>query len=246
MTRRIINDSIGNYTRSHRCQAVDNRREPTQHIHRLATVATVTALRLHRLATVATADCFDLDVVCCTYSTNPIFVEQDNLFDEAFLGTGRLIRKPTLRSGNLKWRDGVLKKNPTERYSATREGRKQDPSIQLFLSQIDGKKVITAKFVKPDSEKASPDAAAAAAMYLTFAMDRCEGGNFKCEPSRRLACRASKKDPLILKHEWIARTNNKEKRDLRLTAPTAELRAFVPEHYDKREAWMPVVFKKIR
>ncbi len=31
--------------RSHRCQAVDSRRELTQHIHRLATVATVGALR---------------------------------------------------------------------------------------------------------------------------------------------------------------------------------------------------------
>ncbi len=181
----------------------------------------------------------------CTYSTNPIFVEQDNLFDEAFLGTWEADKDANFAFGKFE----VERWGPeAESYRAVlrnEAGEKQDSSMQLFLSQIDGKKFITAKFAKPDSEKASPDIAAA--MYLTFVMDRCEGGELQ---TRYLLgdwlAGQLKKDPLILKHEWIARPDNKEKRDLRLTAPGAELRAFVLEHYDKREAWMPVKFKKIR
>ncbi len=181
----------------------------------------------------------------CTYSTNPIFVEQDNLFDEAFLGTWEADKDANFAFGKFE----VERWGPeAESYRAVlrnEAGEKQDPSIQLFLSQIDGKKFITAKFVKPDSEKASPDTAAA--MYLTFVMDRCEGGELQMRYllGDWLAGQL-KGNPAILQHEWIARPDNKEKRDLRLTAPTAELRAFVLEHYDKREAWMPVKFKKIR
>ncbi len=183
----------------------------------------------------------------CTYSTNPIFVEQDNLFDEAFLGTWEADEEAKLEFRRFE----VERWGPEEKsYRAVlrnERGEKQDPSLQLFLSQIDGKKFITAKFEQPDSEKVSPETADAAAMYLTFAMDRCEGGELQMRYLlERWLANQVKTDPSILKHEWNARPDKKKMNHLRITAPTAELRTFVLEHYDKREAWVPLKFKKIR
>lgn len=183
----------------------------------------------------------------CTYSTNPIFVEQDNLFDEAFLGTWEADKEAKFEFGKFE----VQRWGPDERsYRAilrSEAGEKQEASFQLFLSQIDGKKFITAKFEKPSSEKASPDTPAAAANYLTFAIDRFDAGKLKMRYLRGdwLAGQVIR-NLSILKHEWHARPDNKEKSDLRLTAPTLELRAFVLEQLGKSEAWMPVMFKKIR
>jgi hypothetical protein len=115
----------------------------------------------------------------CTYSTNPIFVEQDNLFDEASLGTWEADEEAKFEFRRFE----VKRWGPEEKsYRAVlrnENGEKQEPSFQLFLSQIDGKKFITAKFENPSSEKDSPDAAAAAAIYLTFAIDRIEGGELR-------------------------------------------------------------------
>jgi hypothetical protein len=78
-------------------------------------------------------------------------------------------------------------------------------------------------------------------------MDRCEGGELQMRYLlESWLANQVKTDPSILKHEWNARPDKKKMNRLRITAPTAELRTFVLEHYDKREAWVPLKFKKIR
>lgn len=70
----------------------------------------------------------------CTYSTNPIFVEQDNLFDEAFLGTWEADEEAKLEFRRFeveRW--GPEEKNPTERSSATSEGRNKSRRFSCFF-----------------------------------------------------------------------------------------------------------------
>ena len=177
----------------------------------------------------------------CTYSTNPIFTEKDNVFDEAFLGAWETdmfdLRKfEVTRWGPEEKSYRVVLRNETDGGKGT---------FQLFLSQIDRTKFLTCKFEKPNSEKVSPEEPAAA--YLTFAIDQLKDGELKTRHLRGdwLAMQV-KSNPPVLKHEWHARTGDSEKKDLRLTASTPELRAFVLSNLDKRDAWMPVTFKKIR
>lgn len=93
--------------------------------------------------------------------------------------------------------------------------------------------------------KVSPNERAAA--YLTIAIDQFEDGELQTRYLREdwLAMQV-KSNPLVLNHEWHARTGDSEKKDLRLTASTPLLRAFVLSQLDNRDAWMPVTFKKIR
>lgn len=181
----------------------------------------------------------------CTYSTNPIFTEKDNVFDEVFLGSWET-EKDAMLFDMRKFE--VTRWEPEEksyRVVLRNETGEKQGTFQLFLSQIVRTKFLTCKFEKPNLEKASPDEPAAA--YLTFAIDQLKDGELKTRHLRGdwLAMQV-KSNPPVLKHEWHARTGDSEKKDLRLTASTPELRALVLSHLDKRDAWMPVTFKKIR
>jgi hypothetical protein len=180
----------------------------------------------------------------CTYSTNPIFTEQDNVFDEAFIGT-------------WKAEDGILDVGTFEvtrwapddnsyRVVLRNQADVKQGTFRLYLSRIDRTKFLTSKFEKPSSEKASAEEWTVPARYLTFAIDQLEGGQLKARQLRGdwLAMQV-KSNPEILKHEWNARPSDPKKKDLLLTASTPELRKYVLSQLDKRDAWMPVTFKKI-
>ena len=181
----------------------------------------------------------------CTYSTNPIFTEQDNVFDEALIGTWQSV-------------DGILDAGTYEvtrwapddnsyRVVLRNQAEVKQGTFQLYLSQIGRTKFLTGKFEKPRPGKVGTEELAVPALYLTYAIDQLEGDQLKTRQLRGdWLTMQVKSNPRVLKHEWHARPGDTEKNDLRLTASTPELRAFVLSQLDKRDAWMPVTFKKIR
>jgi hypothetical protein len=181
----------------------------------------------------------------CTFSTNPIFTEQDNVFDEALIGTWQAV-DGIPDAGTLE----VTRWAPDDnsyRVVLHNQADVNQGTFRLFLSQINKTRFLTSKFEKPSPEKASAEKLAVPALYLTYALDQLEGGQLKTRQLRGdwLAMQVKRK-PEVLKHEWNPRPGDPQKQDLLLTAPTPELRAFVLSQLDKRDAWMPVTFKKIR
>ena len=181
----------------------------------------------------------------CTYSTNPIFTEQDNVFDEAFLGTWQA-HDGVPDAGTFevtRWAPD----NKSYRVVLRNQADVKQGTFQLYLSQIGQKKFLTGKFEKPRPAEAGTEELAVPVRYLTFAIDQLEGGKLKTRQLRGdWLYLQVKSSPQVLKHEWNARPGDPEKQDLLLTASTPELRAFVLSQLDKRDAWMPVTFKKIR
>jgi hypothetical protein len=178
----------------------------------------------------------------CTYSTNPIFTEKDNVFDGAFIGTWQAVDGLPI-DGTYE----VTRWAPDEnsyRVVLRDKGDVKQGTFQLYLSQIDQTKFLTSKFEKTRAEKAGAEKLA---VYLTFAIDQMEGGHLKTRQLRGdWLYLQVKGNPQVLKHEWNARPGDPEKKDLLLTASTAELRAFVLSQLDKRDAWTPLTYKKIR
>jgi hypothetical protein len=181
----------------------------------------------------------------CTYSTNPIFTEKDNLFDETFIGTwqGMDLFSDAGTLEVTRWAPD----NNSYRVVVRNQADVKQGTFQLYLSQIGQTKFLTAKFEKPLSEKPGTEKFTVPALYLTYAIDQWERGQLKTRQLRGdwLAMQV-KSNPEVLKHEWNPRPGDPEKKDLLLTASTAELRAFVLSHLNKPDAWMPVTFKKIR
>jgi hypothetical protein len=181
----------------------------------------------------------------CTFSTNPIFTEKDNVFDEAFIGTWRSL-DGLYDAGTFE----VTRWAPDDnsyRVVLRNQADVKQGTFQLYLSKIEHTQFLTGKFEKVRSEKEGVEKLAVPANYLTFAIDQLEGGHLKTRQLRGdwLAMQL-KSNPQILKHEWNARPSDPEKKDLLLTASTAELRAFVLSQLDKRDAWTPLTYKKIR
>ena len=181
----------------------------------------------------------------CTYSTNPIFTEQDNVFDEAFIGTWKS-EDGLFDAGSFEVTRWAPDDNSYRVVFRNQADVKQG-TFRLYLSNIDGTKFLTSKFERQGSDKASPEEFTAPALYLTYAIDQLEGGQLKSRQLRGdwLAMQV-KRNPEALKHEWHARPGDPEKKDLRLTASSPELRAFVLSQLANRDAWIPVTFKKIR
>lgn len=181
----------------------------------------------------------------CTYSTHPIFTDKDNMFDEALIGTWQAEDGiPDVGTFEVtRWAPD----DNSYRVVIRNQADVKKGTFQLYLSEIDQTKFLTGKFEKPRSEKAGTEKLADNALYLTYAIDQLERGHLKTRQLRGdwLAMHV-KGNPQILKHEWNARLGDPEKKDLLLTASTAELRAFVLSQLDKRDAWMPITFKKIR
>ena len=177
----------------------------------------------------------------CTYSTNPIFTEQDNLFDEALVGTwqadGGLSDFATFEL--TRW-------TPDEksyRVVICNQAGKKQGTIQAYLSQIDENKFLTAKFEHDKPSSTFP----ARVIYWTLAIDQLDGEQLKVRSLRGdWLAQQVKRNPQVLKHVWYAQPAQSDKNNLLLTASTAELRAFVLSHLDKTDAWMPDTFRKIR
>ena len=181
----------------------------------------------------------------CTYSTNPIFTEQDNVFDEAFIGTWQAEDGiPDVGTFEVtRWAPD----DKSYRVILRNQANVKQGTFQLYLSQIDGTKFLTGKFEKPRPEKAGANELAVPAIYQTYAIDQLERERLKTRHLRGdwLAMQVNS-NPELLKHEWNARPGDPKKKDLLLTASRPELRAFVLSQLDKRDAWMPLTFKKIR
>ncbi len=119
--------------------------------------------------------------------------------------------------------------------------------IGIVIVQIGQTKFLTGKFEKPRPAEAGTEELAVPALYLTFAIDQLEGEQLKARYLRGdWLYQQVKSNPQVVKHEWNARPGNPEKQDLLLTESTPELRAFVLSQLGKRDAWMPITFKKIR
>ncbi len=181
----------------------------------------------------------------CIYSTNPIFTEQDNLFDEAYIGTWQA-KDGFPDAGTFEVTRWAPEDN-SYRVALHNQADVKQGTFQLYLSQIGKTKFLTGKFEKPRPAEAGTEELAVPARYLTFAIDQLEGGQLKARQLRGdwLAMQV-KRNPEVLKHEWNARPGDPEKQDLLLTASTPDLRAFVLSQVDKRDTWLPVTFKKIR
>jgi hypothetical protein len=181
----------------------------------------------------------------CTYSTHPIFMEQDNVFDEAFIGTWQG-QDGMFDAGTFevaRW----APENKSFRVVLRNQADVKQGTFQLYLSQIGQTKFLTAKFEKPRSETPRAGELAAPEIYLTLAIDQLEGEQLKVRYLRGdWLHQQVKSNPRVLKHEWYARPGESEKKDLLLTASTPELREFVLSQLDKRDTWMPMTFKKIR
>lgn len=182
----------------------------------------------------------------CTFSTNPIFTEKDNVFDEAFLGTWETKKDGLFGYNKFEvTRGGAGAKNYRVILSG-RAGAKEE-TFHLYLSQIDGTKFLTGEFGTPSFGKASTDELDVRTVYLTFAIDRLEDGELT---TRLLAAnwlaRRLKENPGLLAHEWHDRPDDPEQKNLLVTASTTDLRAFVLSQRGKSGVWLPVTFNKIR
>lgn len=191
----------------------------------------------------------------CTYSTHPIFNEQDNEFDEALVGAWQAEEEMT-DVGTF----DVTRWAPDDnsyRVVVRNQANAKQATIRFYLSRIGQAKFLTAQFENPTTNKPNADEAstektksedsAVADRYLTFVFDQFAGGQLKVRYLRADWLTGQiKSNPRILKHEWIDRPGNPKIQDLLLTASTTELRAFVLSQLDKRDPWMPMTFKKIR
>ena len=187
----------------------------------------------------------------CAYSTKPIFTEQDNVFDDSFSGVWETKQDSILGYNKCE----VTRWGPDAKSYRVilfgLSGAKRD-TFQLYLSQINGTKFLTAKFEnhsseKPGSEQARTSFEDIPAVYLTFAVDQLEGRQLTARLlSKDWLSRQFEKNPDLLKHEWHTPKGAKQKYFLLLNASTSELRSFVLSKIDKREVWDPVTFHKIR
>jgi hypothetical protein len=181
----------------------------------------------------------------CTYSTHPIFSEQDNVFDEALVGTWKA-EGPMSEVGIFEVSRCETERNSYQVVLRNQADVKQG-TFQLYLSHIGQRKFLTAKFERPSTEEKNTDLSTATTWYLTYVIDQWEGGQINARLLRGdwLAGQV-KGNPGIVKHEWIVRQGDSKKQDLLLTAATPELRDFILSHVDNKEAWLPGAFRKIR
>ena len=181
----------------------------------------------------------------CTYSTNPIFTEQDNVFDKAFIGTWKADDGiPDVGTFEVtRWATD----DNSYRVVLRNQANEKQGTFQLYLSQIDRTKYLTAR-VEADKSTGSVGAVPAHAIYWTLIIDQQDGEQLKARYLQQAwIIQQINSNPQVLKHEWYAHPDKPDKKNhILLTATTAELRAFVLSHTDKRDAWMPVRFKKIR
>jgi hypothetical protein len=180
----------------------------------------------------------------CTFSTNPVFTEQDNVFDESLIGTwSEDLFSDTGTFKVTRWEPG----DNSYRAVLLNKANVKQGTCRIYLSQIDKTRFMTCKFEKQDSENATTEKLNGTTRYLTFAIDHVEGEQLKTRQLRGdwLAMQV-KGNPKVLNHEWNARPGAPGKQDLLITAPTPELRAFVLAQLNNQDAWTPVTFKRIR